>query len=73
MKPSIKSFKRYLIGNIIIATLLTIVSYLHYQSNDSSIFSVVNFTLIIGITMLIASIFSYISIKIYEKKRNEKE
>ncbi len=71
MKPSIKSFKRYLIGNVIIAILLTIVSYLNYHSNDYPIFSVINFTLVIGITMLIASIISYISIKIYEKKRNE--
>ncbi len=69
MKPSIKSLKRYLIGNIVVFTILTIVYYINYQNNDSSIFSVVNFTLVIGITILIASIISYISIKIYEKKK----
>ncbi len=68
MKPSIKSLKRYLTGNIVVFTILTIVYYINYQSNGSSIFSVVNFTLVIGITILIASIISYISIKIYEKK-----
>lgn len=64
MKPSIKSLKRYLTGNIVVFTILTIVYYINYQSNGSSIFSVVNFTLVIGITILIASIISYISIKI---------
>ncbi|MFD1415873.1 hypothetical protein [Oceanobacillus jeddahense] len=71
MKPTIKSLKRYLIGSIVAATLITIVSYLSYQRNDFSLFSVVNFILVIGITMLIASIIAYIAVKIYENKRSE--
>ncbi len=69
MKPSIKSLKRYFITNIVTFILLTIVFYIGYQSNDSPLFSVVNFTLVIGITVLAISIISYISIKIYEKKK----
>ncbi|CEI83487.1 hypothetical protein BN997_03402 [Oceanobacillus oncorhynchi] len=71
MKPSIKSLKRYLIGNIIVATLITIVSYLSYQSNDFPLFSVVNFLLVIAVTMLIISIIAYVSIKIYEKREKK--
>ncbi|RKQ17297.1 hypothetical protein D8M05_04515 [Oceanobacillus bengalensis] len=72
MKPSIKSLKRYFIGNIILFTFLTIVYYINYQSNDSSVLTLENFTLVIGITLLLVSTLSYISMKIYEKKRNKK-
>lgn len=69
MKPSIKSLKRYFITNIVTFTILTIVFYIGYQSNDSPLFTVENFTLVIGITVLAISIISYIFIKIYEKKK----
>lgn len=68
MKISRKSLKSYLISNMITFTVLTTVFYINYQSNNSSIFAIENFTLVIGIAVLIVSIASYISIKIYEKK-----
>lgn len=68
MTPTIKSLKRYFIRNIVLFTFLTIVFYINYQSNNSPIFTLKNFTLVIGMAVLSVSIISYISIKIYEKK-----
>ncbi len=67
MKPTIKSLKKYIIRTIIIFTVLTIVYFINYQSNNSSIFAIENVTLVIGITVLVVLTIAYIAVKIYEK------
>lgn len=55
-----------------VTPILIVSFFIVYQNNDSSIFAIENISLVIASILMIIYIATFISIKVYEKKQENK-